>query len=252
MKQPHFLKIPAPPYGRRFAISDVHGCLQTLEALVWQHIDLQPEDQLFFLGDYIDRGPASGGVMDFVMDLQAKGYPVYALRGNHEQMLLDDYENHDGERFKVVMTKFKKTPDLLDEFGGMNQRYLDFINGLPYYIDTEDFYLVHAGFDFGEEEPFEDWEAMLWIRQFPPRLSELQILSMLGRPKRIVHGHTPNSIGDIMHKAKNKALILPIDNGCVFGGVSRGKFTANDLGRLCALNLDTFEVLMQERLEEIV
>ncbi|EAY31365.1 metallophosphoesterase family protein [Microscilla marina] len=251
MEDPKFLKIPAPPYGRRFAISDVHGCLQTLEALVWQHIKLQPEDQLFFLGDYIDRGPASAGVMDFIMALQAKGYPVYALRGNHEQTLLNDYEMHDKERLKVVMTKFKKTPDLLNEMGEMNLRYLDFIKGLPYYIDTEGFYLVHAGFDFGEEEPFEEWEAMLWIRQFPPRLSDLQILAMLDQPKRIVHGHTPNSIEDIVSKAKSKALVLPIDNGCVFGGASRGKFSDNDLGRLCALNLDTFEVLIQERLEDM-
>ena len=250
MNKQKFLKIVAPPTGRRFVISDVHGCLETLDTLVWQQIKLQPEDQLFFLGDYIDRGPASGGVIDFILELQAKGYPVYPIRGNHEQTLLDDYDLHDGERFKIVMTKFKKTPDLLDEFGGLRLRYLDFVKSLPYYIDTDDFYLVHAGFNFAEPAPFEDWDSMLWIRKLPPGLSQLRLLEMMDSPKRIVHGHTPSSIGDIVTKAQNKALILPLDNGCVFGGVPRGRFTANDLGRLCALNLDTFEVLMQDRLED--
>ncbi len=247
------LTIPAPPYGRRFAITDVHGCLQTLEALVWEQIQLQPEDQLFFLGDYIDRGPSSGGVIDFILQLQAQGYPVYALRGNHEQTLLDDYELHDGERFKVVMTKFKKTPDLLNEFGELRIRYLEFCRSLPYYIDTGDFYLVHAGFDFGAENTFEEWHAMLWIRKhFPPPLSKLQMIAMMDTPRRIVHGHTPHGISEILNRAKNQDIILPLDNGCVFGGVARGKFTVNELGRLCALNLDTFEVLTQDRIDEVL
>ncbi|OJJ16570.1 hypothetical protein BKI52_32155 [marine bacterium AO1-C] len=245
------LTIPAPPYGRRFAITDIHGCLKTLEALVWEQIQLQPEDQLFLLGDYIDRGPSSGGVIDFILQLQEKGYPVYALRGNHEQMLLDDYQQYNGEKFKVVMTKFKKTPDLLNEFGELRIRYLEFCRSLPYYIDTGDFYLVHAGFDFAHETPFEDWVSMLWMRHQPAHVSQLRLLELLGGPRRVVHGHTPKAIHEILQKAKNKALIIPLDNGCVFGGVARGKFTANDLGRLCAFNLDTFEVLTQDRVDEV-
>lgn len=245
------MKIPPPPLGRRFVISDVHGCLQTLKTLVWEQIKLQPEDQLFFLGDYIDRGPESGGVIDFILNLQKEGFPVYPLRGNHEQMLLNDYQMYDSQRFKLVMTKFNKTPDLLNDAGELPLRYLDFLRSLPYYIDTGDFYLVHAGFNFTEPAPFENWDAMLWIRTLPPDLSQLRLLELLGEPKRIIHGHTPKAIGDILQKAQNRALIIPLDNGCVFGGVPRGKFTANDLGRLCALNLDTYEVLMQERKDDV-
>ena len=246
------LSISPPSYGRRFAIADVHGCLQTLELLVWEQIQLQPEDQLFFLGDYIDRGPSSGGVIDFILQLQAQGYLVYALRGNHEQILLNDYKQHNREKFELLRTKSKKTPDLLNEFGTLQIRYLEFCQSLPYYIDTGDFYLVHAGFDFAHPTPFEDWVSMLWMRHQPVQLSELQLLELMGTPHRVVHGHTPKAIQQILQKAEDQALIIPLDNGCVFGGVARGRFAANDLGRLCALDLDTFEVLTQDRIDEVL
>lgn len=73
-----------------YAIGDIHGCLKTLDALLQQ---LQPsaEDHLLFLGDLIDRGPDSKGVIDRVRQLEddAQGPQVSALMGNHEVLLLE-------------------------------------------------------------------------------------------------------------------------------------------------------------------
>ena len=53
----------------RYVISDIHGCARTVRRLV-ENLKLTLDDQLYFLGDYIDRGPNSSGVIDFMIELQ--------------------------------------------------------------------------------------------------------------------------------------------------------------------------------------
>ena len=71
---------------RRFAIGDIHGCSKALRTLI-DTIDPQPDDELIFMGDYIDRGPDTRDVVDQIIRLQYRTQ-VVALRGNHELMLL--------------------------------------------------------------------------------------------------------------------------------------------------------------------
>ena len=73
--------------NRLFAVGDIHGCSTALAALV-EAIRPGPQDTLVFLGDYIDRGIDSKGVMDQVIAL-GRRCRLIPLRGNHEQMLLD-------------------------------------------------------------------------------------------------------------------------------------------------------------------
>ena len=73
---------------KTWVIPDVHGCSKTLRYVVEEMIRLQKEDILFLLGDLIDRGPDSKGVIDYIMGLEARGYNVTTLRGNHEDYLL--------------------------------------------------------------------------------------------------------------------------------------------------------------------
>jgi len=73
--------------NRLFAIGDIHGCFDSLKVLVGNKIKLQKDDKLILLGDYIDRGEKSREVVDFVMELQEKGFDIIPLRGNHETML---------------------------------------------------------------------------------------------------------------------------------------------------------------------
>ncbi|MEM9260991.1 MAG: metallophosphoesterase, partial [Bacteroidota bacterium] len=71
----------------RYAISDIHGCAATFRTAL-KTIAFSQKDELFLLGDYIDRGPDSMGVLEHIWTLQATGYEVTCLRGNHEQMLI--------------------------------------------------------------------------------------------------------------------------------------------------------------------
>ena len=73
--------------NRKIAISDIHGCCKTFKALL-NKIKFNSNDELYLLGDYIDRGPDSKGVIDYIWQLQKEGYQVNCLRGNHEQMML--------------------------------------------------------------------------------------------------------------------------------------------------------------------
>ena len=70
MPENKHLFVEKPEVGRRFAISDIHGCSMTFEALLSQ-IHLKKEDQLFLLGDYVNRGPDSAGVIDKILELKA-------------------------------------------------------------------------------------------------------------------------------------------------------------------------------------
>ena len=72
---------------RTWVIPDVHGCLLTLRALVEDLIELRRDDHLIFLGDLIDRGPDSKGVVDYVRAMIKSGIKTTVLRGNHEDYM---------------------------------------------------------------------------------------------------------------------------------------------------------------------
>jgi serine/threonine protein phosphatase 1 len=73
--------------GRTIAIGDIHGCLDALAALI-DAIGPGPEDTLITLGDHIDRGPDSRGVLDRLIAL-SRHCRLVPLQGNHEELLLD-------------------------------------------------------------------------------------------------------------------------------------------------------------------
>jgi len=208
--------IPQDLPGRHFVVSDIHGCLRTFKSLLFEKIQLKKEDQLFLLGDYVHRGPDSKGVLDLIMDLQKKGYAVFPLKGNHEVMYLNE------------------------KAAWLPQKYVDFIKSLPYYIETRDFYFVHAGFNFAAPNPLEDTRSMLWGSYFRSE-PDMDFL----RHKKVIHGHTKHSLSDIFDAVVNKETIIPLDNGCYEG--QRGEVI--ERGNLCAIDLDKFEVIVQENID---
>jgi len=207
--------IPKDNSKRRFAIADIHGCLVTFRSLITR-LKLTINDQLFLLGDYINRGPYGRGVMDYIMGMQSSGIQVHALRGNHEQMLMD--------------SKLEKIPE----------PYYTFLNNLPYYHETEDYFFVHACINFDHPEPFADTYSMLWDRYLRP---DIQFLN--GR--KIIHGHTIHTLDQIREAIEHNFPIIPLDNGC-YKGLRR---EAEEYGNLCALNLDTMELTIQKNIDEI-
>ncbi|MBX2843136.1 MAG: metallophosphoesterase, partial [Flammeovirgaceae bacterium] len=85
---PYYFHIPKTKTGRRFVIADIHGCYQSFKELI-KKIELRKEDQLFLLGDFVDRGPNSSGVFNVIFSLLKNEFQVFPLRGNHEQMLIE-------------------------------------------------------------------------------------------------------------------------------------------------------------------
>ncbi len=90
----HRVADPASGMRRTLVIGDIHGCLAPLERL-WQVVAPTPTDHVVFLGDYIDRGPNSKGVIDFILAREAE-YDLTCLTGNHEEKFflarIDDSE----------------------------------------------------------------------------------------------------------------------------------------------------------------
>ncbi len=219
---------------RRIAISDIHGCLDSFKALL-QQIELTKEDTLFLLGDYIDRGPNSKGVIDHIWYLQESGHTVHCLLGNHEQMLLDEY--HPRESF------YRAYPEALRSFGVQHvadipEEYIEWMEELNVFLEIEGYILVHAGLSFKTNNPLADTKSMIWIRDWQTTIDK----EWLG-DRVIVHGHTPLYRKKII-KSLSKLEEIPvinIDGGCCF--------TYKGMGYLCALDLDALTVTFQERVE---
>ena len=223
--------------GRRLVIPDIHGCPNTFKELI-EKIALTKDDQLFLIGDYIDKGLDSKGVLDFISQLDEEDYQLYPIRGNHEQMFLDVAQ--DNEYILTSYAQREHLNNLIDQ-GKIIEPYYSFFNSLPYYYELKDFFIVHAGFNFSAPNPFEDFDEMLWIRDYPVDKD------WVGN-KIILHGHTPCYKDVIMESIRNHYPIIPLDNGCVFSnGATDGNY-----GNLLCFNLDTFEVVFQPNIHDLV
>lgn len=208
----------------RYAITDIHGCARTFQHLLGE-IDFGREDELFLLGDYIDRGPDSKGVLEYIWQLQGEGYAVRCLRGNHEQMLIEALSHGRGA--------WDYSPRRRDR-----KQTLHWMSQLPYYLETPGYLLVHAGLSFEERDPLADQQAMLWARDWETTLDR----SWLGE-RIVVYGHTPRPATEVAAEVASMAerQLVCLDAGCAmhFPG----------MGTLAALNLDTREVRFLARLD---
>ena len=202
-----------------YAIGDVHGCKDELASLI-SKIPLDKHSTLVFLGDYIDRGPDSKGVIDLILALQKK-YHIITLKGNHEQMFLDFF-NYKGktEAHSFILNGGSATlKNYMLKNGSLNipDEHMEFFNNLsPYHLE-EEYAFVHAAFpecSFDELDLEEDLMYMLWARE--PFLN-----STYQWEKTIIHGHTPIDKDEVDLNG-NK---INIDTSCVFDGV----LTAIDL-----------------------
>ena len=196
---------------RTFAIGDVHGCALTLKKLLLEEIKIEKQDEIYFLGDYIDRGTRNKEVVDFIIELKNENYKINILRGNHEQLFIDsdksfnDFENWIVNGGIATLESFGIT-----RFGELNDGYKAFFNATKFYFETADFIFVHAGLNFQVQHLFEDTFSMLWIRNM--KVDKKRISN-----KIIIHGHTPTPL---QVAKKNLALIqkagsMNIDTGCV-------------------------------------
>jgi serine/threonine protein phosphatase 1 len=220
----------APPL--LYAIGDIHGSLQKLCDLIAQcerHADGRPPT-FVFLGDYIDRGPDSAGVVDTVMRLQSRlTERVIALKGNHEAVAI---EVIDGEADEELWLREGGTATLrsygVARASDLPPAHVAWMRSLPLYYDDGQRFFVHAGIDPDKPLNAQSDNDLIWIRE--PFLSDLRDHGRL-----IVHGHTPQSTG--MPDWRGNRLNL--DTAAVFGGpLTAAAFAGTDRDPIGFLQAD--------------
>lgn len=193
--------------SRQIAVGDIHGCLKTFRALVWDKLQLNASDHLILLGDIIDRGPDSKGVIDEIFAIKERRIRVQVLQGNHEEMMINASQNNESNDYWLR----NGGQETLDSFGAKQvseipTTYLDFIRHTELYIETAYTIFVHAGLNFNKEDPFSDYDAMKWIRKMevdPAKIGN----------RTIVHGHVPAPLPLLL---KLRKFNINIDAGCVY------------------------------------
>ncbi len=190
-----------------YAIGDIHGMLSSLEEL-FDRLPLDPaNDTLAFLGDYIDRGPDSHGVIEFILTLMEEGFHVVCLRGNHEVMLTDHINGRADLLFlcnggEATLDSYRRASG--GASASLPSDHREFIRDLLPYYEMDDFILVHAGLRPGVALCDQSETDLFWIR------SDF-IYSNHDFGKRVVFGHTPFS-QPYVDKYK-----IGIDTGAVYG-----------------------------------
>ena len=224
---------------RTFVIADIHGCNKTLRALIENKLVPSKEDQFIFLGDYIDRGPDTKGVISYLISIKESFRNSVFLRGNHEQMFLESnisFTAYD----RWIMNGGK---EVIHSYGLRNHDQVphdtqEFIANTSYYFQDEHYIFVHAGLNHLADVPLKDYNSMMWIRDF-------QATPKLSGGRVIVHGHTPTRLTEIEHQIETSSqnLRICLDNGCVFKGHREG------LGNLLAFELQTQTLFIQPNID---
>ncbi|MFC2950601.1 metallophosphoesterase family protein [Marinicaulis aureus] len=215
----------AVPDGKRiYAIGDIHGRADMLDELLY---DIEKDAgsldaaQLIFLGDYVDRGDDSRGVIERLIKLQTEHEDAVFLKGNHEELLLDfleepedlghwlDWGGEETLESYGISTVGQPKPTLAEQWFALAPKsHFEFLNALKIRHVEGDFLFVHAGLRPGA--PLEDQTDadMLWIRK------RFHNASADERPDYVVvHGHTPTN------KPVDAGWRIGVDTGAVYGGL---------------------------------
>lgn len=225
----------------RYAIADIHGCCKTFEKLLVRS-GFNKNDTLYLLGDYVDRGPDSCGVLTLIMGLIEAGYDVYPLRGNHEEMMLGTYkqEHSSGPDWWTDCWLSEWGIEVIKSFGvkdlnDIPDRYWKFLDSLPLIEETDDYIFVHASLDATQSDPAKDTSpnTMLWDRTWHKD-------GITG--KTLVSGHVVNPLNRIQATIETGHILL--DNGCCMP-------YEEGYGSLVMLNLDTKELTIQPLVDRL-
>ena len=210
-----------------YAVGDIHGCSLALIRLM----NLIEEDRagapakIVFLGDYIDRGPDSPGVIQHLIDLKnstkTPEVEYVFLKGNHEVLLFGYWagDNHLGQTF-IYNGGYQTISQYDAQDYTMGKHRAEFFEDLELFHRDGDFFFVHAGIDPFVPLNEQEEETMIWDR------SHVKYTGMYPENVFVVHGHTPVDEFTIFGNQMN------IDTGCVFGK------QYSEYGKLTAVRLD--------------
>ena len=175
---------------RTFVIGDVHGRLWLLKQLIeGSGIDTK-NDKVIFLGDLIDRGENSPGVVEYVAKLREQNSNVVTLRGNHEQMLLDFLDHgdlswlHPSNGGSKTLSQYG-CPEDTGSYTNLRipAHHLDYFRSTILYHEDDNAIYVHAGLTLGVHPSEDDPHTLLWSRN--------QEFYDTYNGKLCIFGHTP-------------------------------------------------------------
>lgn len=220
----HLSEWPAAVY----AIGDVHGCLPQLESLqrriVADASSVAGEKLIVCVGDYVDRGPDSAGVLGFLNSALPQGFSRICLAGNHERMMIQHVDepaslgqwwssggsetlaSYGIEPSDYMSASSKERAKMLASH--IPQQHIDFLRNLPVMVTLPRLVLVHAGLRTGVPLEEQDDNDLLWLRSQP---TTRQIRAE--DAPLVVHGHTPTATPTVIADSIN------IDTGAFATGI---------------------------------
>jgi len=201
--------------GKIFAIGDIHGCYDKLQRLM-ERLPYDPQrDTLVFLGDYIDRGPQSKEVINYLCKLERQTKQLIMLIGNHEYLMLEYHRT--GDPALLPFLRHLGIDATLDSYGANNPKSLQemlflpeehkrlFHSLLPYW-ETEDYIFVHAGLE--PEIPLDQQDISSLCETRTTFLSDDHDYGKL-----VIFGHTPFDMPFVTPTR------IGIDTGAVYGNL---------------------------------
>jgi len=178
---------------RTLAIGDIHGVSTALDALLVA-VKVKPSDRLVFLGDYVDRGPDTKGVLDRLLHL-TKTHRVVCLRGNHELMMARSRDDKSERRMWMsvggaqALASYGKAPGLSGTVVDVPTEHWDFLTKTCVdYYETESHIFVHANLDGSKPLDNQSEEKLFW------EFLSVSVTHPSG--KTVVCGHTSQKAGE--------------------------------------------------------
>jgi len=265
----------------RWVIGDIHGMLRPLRALIDEVMRRDPSARLFFVGDYVNRGPESRGVVDLLLSLT----DAHFVRGNHDDIvdlvlhgsgydpnsapdagsafawfmqhgLGATFASYGADPLTLERAARAPTPDRIKQVtAGVPEAHRAFFRGLPPVIEQPDFFVIHALWD--PDDPDDGPALTLASRLHAHKRLRHQVLwgrytdAAVRRPKRWARtgyfGHTPvETFGDVLHGGENVPIrgpkIVLLDTAAAL----------SPIGRLSAVCVETGELVQAARSGGIV
>lgn len=190
------------------AIGDIHGCSNALRALL-DAVEPSPEDTIVSLGDYVDWGPDSRGVLELLIELSRRCHLI-PLLGNHEEMLLESLESESMMRSWLQLGG-EETLRSYPAEGGLNAlpaEHIDFLRGCRDFYETSSHLFVDANYDAHIPLDQTDRTTLGW--RF---IDEHQMQKHISGKTAVV-GHTPQVSGHVL----DLGCLICIDTDCSRGG----------------------------------
>lgn len=189
---------------KTFIVGDVHGCFKEFLALLKKVDYSSKTHRLICVGDIINRGPSSLEMLKWVRD-----NGVEMVRGNHEQSFIKGVKAN--SFLNPVQKKLKK--DMKKNL----EKWLDWMEAIPFYIEEKDFLVVHAGLVPNEHPQYSDPHLLMNIRTWDGKGQDIKSehnpswYSLYKKKKLVIYGHWANQGLNVRENT------IGLDTGCVYG-----------------------------------